>query len=284
MTTDTFQPASSALLNGFPLWRRQIGAILGLEIRKTFLRGGAILIGLLCLLPLALLVLRAVIMPLQGHTPGLIEDTQTFAQIFGFLIRGVVFFGCVAIFTHLFRGEVLQRSLHFYFLAPIRRQVLMVGKYLAGLLAAVLTFGTTTLVGYWLTYLPTGAQGREYLWHGPGLGQALIYFGITVLACVGYGAVFLTLGLFFRNPMLPAAAVLGWETINFILPPLLKKFSVVYYLQSLFPVQISDGPLAFPADPVAPWIAIVGLLALASLLLWIAARRVRTFEVLYGED
>ena len=35
----------------------------------------------------------------------------------------------------------------------------------------------------------------------------MLYLGITVLACIGYGAVFLTLGLFFRNPMLPAAAV-----------------------------------------------------------------------------
>jgi len=269
---------------GFPLWRRQVGAIFGLELRKTFLRGGAVLILLLCGLPVLLLGVRAIAMPLQHHVPGLIEDAATFAQVFGFLVRGVFFFGCVAIFTHLFRGEVLQRSLHFYFLAPLRRPVLMVGKYVAGLAAAIVLFGATTLACYWLNYLPSGAQGRDFLWNGGGLGQAMLYLGITVLACIGYGAVFLTLGLFFRNPMLPAAAVLGWESINFLLPPLLKRFRVLFYLQSLYPVQISDGPLAFPAEPVAPWISILGLVALATALLWIAGRRVQRFEVLYGED
>ncbi len=271
-------------MHGFPLWRRQIGAIFGLELRKTFLRGGSLLIFFLCALPLALLVGRAIVLPMRGITPGLTEDASTYAQVFAFFVRGVVFFGCVAIFTHLFRGEVLQRSLHFYFLAPLRRPVLMVGKYLAGLAAAIALFGATAAACFWLTYLPSGAQGREYLWHGGGFAQGALYVGITALACVGYGAVFLTLGLLFRNPMLPAAAVLGWESVNFLLPPLLKYFSVLFYLQSLFPVQISDGPLAFPAEPVAAWISILGLLALAGLLLWIAGRRVLRFEVLYGED
>jgi hypothetical protein len=279
----TGQPAERPT-GGFPLWRRQVGAIFGLELRKTFLRGGSILVVLLCALPIILLAARAIIVPLRHNVPGLIENATIFAQVYGFLVRGVIFFGCVAIFTHLFRGEVLQRSLHFYFLAPLRRPVLMVGKYLAGLAAAVVLFGTTTVACFWLTYLPSGAQGRDYLWHGGGLGQAMLYFGITVLACIGYGAVFLTLGLFFRNPMLPAAAVLGWETINFLLPPLLKRFSVLFYLESLFPVQISEGPLAFPAEPVAAWISILGLCALAAALLWIAGRRVKRFEVLYGED
>lgn len=277
-------PAAERLTAGFPLWRRQVGAIFGLELRKTFLRGGAVLVLILCALPVAILAIRAAVLPYHRHVPGLIENANIYANVFGFLVRGVIFFGCVAIFTHLFRGEVLQRSLHFYFLAPLRRPVLMVGKYFAGLAASVALFGATALVCFWLTYLPSGAQGREYLWHGGGVSQALLYLGIAVLACIGYGAVFLTLGLFFRNPMLPAAAVLGWETINFLLPPLLKRLSVLYYLQSLFPVQISEGPLAFPAEPVAPWVSVVGLFALAALLLWIAGRRVKSFEVLYGED
>jgi hypothetical protein len=285
MSVETLQPvAVERPSGGFPLWRRQVGAIFGLELRKTFLRAGAFLVLVLCAIPIVLLALRAVMMPIQRHTPSLIEDATLYAQVFGFLVRGVIFFGCVGIFTHLFRGEVLQRSLHFYFLAPMRRQVLMVGKYVTGLVASIVLFGAVTLITFWLTYLPSGAQGSDYVWHGDGLSQALLYLGISTLACVGYGALFLTLGLFYRNPMLPAAAVLGWEGINFLLPPLLKRFSVLFYLESLYPVGINDGPLAFPAEPVASWISILGLVALAAVLLWIAGRRVRRFEVLYGED
>ena len=34
---------------------------------------------------------------------------------------------------------------------------------------------------------------------------------VAALACVGYGAVFLMCGIFFRNPMIPAAVVWVWE-------------------------------------------------------------------------
>ena len=50
---------------------------------------------------------------------------------------------------NLFRGEVVDRSLHYYFLAPVRREVLVVGKYLSGLIATIALF---TAVGYWNDY------------------------------------------------------------------------------------------------------------------------------------
>ena len=47
-----------------------------------------------------------------------------FATIFRFyFLRLAVFFGCVAIFTNLVRGEMLDKSLHFYLLTPVRREI-----------------------------------------------------------------------------------------------------------------------------------------------------------------
>ncbi len=69
------------------------------------------------------------------------KDSLIFATVFQFFyLRLAIFFGCVGIFTNLFRGELLDKSLHFYLLAPIRREVLLVGKYLAGLIATVVIF------------------------------------------------------------------------------------------------------------------------------------------------
>src|SRR5579863_461663 len=52
----------------------------------------------------------------------LARDSVMFAGVFQFFfLRLAVFFGCLGIFMNLFRGEILDRSLHFYFLAPIRR-------------------------------------------------------------------------------------------------------------------------------------------------------------------
>jgi ABC-type transport system involved in multi-copper enzyme maturation permease subunit len=277
--------ATTTLPAGWPLWRRQVAAVLALELRKTFLRPGALLVAFLAFAPVLLLAARAVAFMMTDRSDSVGGETAAFAVMFqAFTLRLGIFFGCVFIFTHLFRGEVLQRSLHFYLLAPLRREVLLVGKYLAGLFAAILIFTVATALAMWLLYLPSGAVGREYLLGGQGLRQLGAYLGVAALGCVGYGAVFLAMGLFFRNPMLPAAAVLGWEGINFLLPPALKKLSVIYYLQSLCPVPISQGPFAFPASPANAATAVPGLILVATALLFLASRKLRRFEVLYGQE
>ena len=116
------------------LWLTQIAAVLRLEMRKTFFsRRG--LVGLLAGFAAAAdlrrtldrddhqsppLRLRPGHQYLRRHLP----DCSTCGV--------VIFFGCLGIFMNLFRGEVLDRSLHYYFLAPVRREVLVIGKYLAG--------------------------------------------------------------------------------------------------------------------------------------------------------
>ena len=94
---------------------------------------------------------------------------------------------------NLFRGEMLDRSLHYYFLAPIRREVLLAGKFLAGVIATCLIFTTSTVLqiagpvlGARLARifgLPDQRQRPRRIWPA--------YLGATVLACIGYGSIFL---------------------------------------------------------------------------------------------
>ena len=116
------------------------------------------------------------------------------------------------------------------------------------------------------------------------MGQLLTYVVITVLACVGYGAFFMVVGLFFRNPIIPALVLYGWEWINFLLPPLLKKISVIHYLNPLIPVPLSEGPFAVVAEPTPAWISIPGLVIVTVLVLIVAGRRIRRMEIRYGSD
>ncbi len=220
------------------------------------------------------------------------KDSLIFATVFQFFfLRLAIFFGCVGIFTNLFRGELLDKSLHFYLLAPIRREVLLVGKYLAGLIATVVIFTTSTALqlaamGWHLT----GPAMTEYL-HGPGLGHIGAYLGVTALACLGYGSVFLAAGLLFRNPIIPAAVVLLWESANPFLPATLKKISVIFYLQSMCPViaRPNDMPAlaalllsSAEATPVV-WAA-GGLVVVTLALLALAARQARALEINYSSD
>lgn len=268
------------------LRRAQVAAILRLEVRKSFLGRRSLPIYLLALAPVVLMALRAVLPLPSAYLENVGATTQTYALLFqGFSLRMVIFFGCVWIFTNLFRGEVLDRSLHYYLLTPLSRPVLVVGKYLAGLLTSICLFGAMTFASFLLVYLPTGRRAAaEFIFGGPGLAHLGAYLGVTVLACLGYGAVFLMVGLLFRNPIVPAVVVLGWELLNFLMPPLLKKISVIQYLKYLCPVALSEGPFAIVSEPPSMWTSILGLLLLAAALLFVSCLRIRRMEIRYGED
>jgi ABC-type transport system involved in multi-copper enzyme maturation permease subunit len=222
------------------------------------------------------------------------QDSLVFAGVFQFFyLRLAIFFGCLGIFMNLFRGEILDKSLHFYFLAPIRRDVLMVGKFLAGLLATCIIFVTSEVLQIIVFTWGFSPNARDlYLYQNHGLEQAAAYLGITALACLGYGAFFLAAGMLFKNPILPAASILIWEAMNPFLPALLKKVSVIYYLKSLCPVEIPAPPgmppllalLVSNPDPVSTPVAILGIVSMALLVLYVSSLQVRRLEINYTSE
>ncbi len=268
------------------LWLRQIRAIFRLEIEKNFLGRRSILLYLLALIPILPLALLAPFTPPGREWQDFTQYSMIFAVYYGGLIlRTVVFFGCAWIFMNLFRGDIVDRSLHFYFLSPVRREVLVVGKYFSGLVTSIILFTGTTVICMLLLYVPHfPSESARFFFDGPGMGQLLTYAGITILACVGYGAFFLVVGLFIRNPIIPALVLYGWEWLNFLLPPLLKKISVIHYLHSLTPIPVSEGPFAVVAEPTPAWIAVPSLIIVTILVLIAASYRIRHMEIRYGSD
>ena len=285
-TVDSIPVKTSNDSQSWSLWLRQIVAILRLEVEKNFLGRRSFLIYLITLLPLFPLLVLAVVTPPSREWTDFNKFSTIYAFLYnGLILRTVVFFGCAWIFMNLFRGELIDRSLHYYFLSAVRRDVLLVGKYLSGLITSIILFTGLTVVAMLLLYLPRfGSQSVRFFLEGQGMSQILTYAGITMLACLGYGAFFLVVGLFVRNPIIPALLLYGWEWLNFLLPPLLKKISVVHYLNSLVPVQISEGPLAVIAEPTPAWIAIPSMLVVTGLVLALSGYRIRHMEIRYGSD
>jgi ABC-type transport system involved in multi-copper enzyme maturation permease subunit len=286
-TAEIIQSKSSAPTgDSVSLWLRQIRAIMRLEVKKNFLGKRSFLIYLLALMPIGLLLLVALLPPAATDWADFASLPKIFSVVYSAMIlRTVVFFGCAWIFMNLFRGEIVDRSLHYYFLSSVRREVLVAGKYISGLVTSVVLFGTVTIVSMLLLFFPHFfSASTRFFFEGNGLSQLFTYVLITVLACIGYGAFFLVVGLFFRNPIIPALLLYGWEWINFLLPPLLKKVSVIHYLNSLVPVPISEGPFAVVAEPTPAWISIPGLLIVTALVLILAGTRIRHMEIRYGSD
>jgi hypothetical protein len=221
------------------------------------------------------------------------EDRRIFAGVFQFFyLRLAIFFGCLGIFMNLFRGEMLDKTLHFWFLAPARREVLLAGKYGAGLIASTVIFAGGALLCFGVILWTHGGVAVQSYWQGPGPGHAFWYAAASVFGCIGYGSVFLAAGLLMRNPIIPAALLLAWESINGFLPEFMQKLSVLHYLQSLCPVPApveKNMPallqmLLAPAAPASRTGSIMGLLLVTAFVLWIARIAILRMQISYSTE
>jgi hypothetical protein len=221
------------------------------------------------------------------------EDRAIFAGIFQyFYLRLALFFGCLGMFMYLFRGEMANRTLHYWLLAPARRDVLLAGKFAAGLIASALIFGGGALLAFAALVWPQDPVELQAYWNAGGMSHAFWYAAAAAFGCLGYGSVFLAVGLYFRNPIIPAAVLLAWESIQGILPHALQRVSILHYLQSLCPVPApmeANAPtliqlLAAPAAPTSRPGAMLGLMLLTAFVLWVASRAVRRMQITYGGE
>jgi ABC-type transport system involved in multi-copper enzyme maturation permease subunit len=286
------QRLDSGLRNNFKqqpwaLWWVQAKRLVRIELRRNLFSWRASWIYFLAFIPTLIILIHAMV---DGHDPASLGgDTQVLANIIQlYYVRLGIFFGCLGIFSRLIRGEMMERSLHFFLLSPVRREILLLAKFIAGSATALLLFVTATVADFALIYLPYGAAGREYLLNGSGFVQLEAYVLIVVLGCLGYGAVFLLLSMIFKNPAPGALLFLGWEAINPVLPSLLQKLSVASYLRHLMPVSVEAkgfiALLTVETEPVAGWAATLGLLLLITAVLLYSCYRIRTIEIRYTTE
>jgi len=221
------------------------------------------------------------------------KASRLFAGVFQlYYVRLAIFFGCVGVFMNLFRGEMLDKSLHFYLLSPMSREVLVVAKYLSGLIATVVIFSVSTALQFMVMLRQFDSATVNTYLHNGGWGHMAAYIGVTALACAGYGSVFLTAGLLFRNPIVPAASVLLWESANLFVPETLKKISLIFYLQSLCPIaapidsnlQPLLALLISTAEPASGVISIATLVIITLVMLQAASLKARRLEINYSTD
>ena len=271
------------------LYATQIFVLMRNEIRRNLFTRRRLWVYLLAAIPVVILLIHNALAQ-NTDEPFYIEtDTRVLARIVHlYYVRLGIFFACMGIFTWLFRGEMVERTLHYQFLVPVRRAVLVTGKFLSGTLISIFLFESAVFACFYLTYEPFGAAGRSYIFDGPGLHQLGAYLLVTALACIGYGSVFLALSLLFKNPIVPGLVLMGWETIAPIFPAWAQRLSVTFYLRHLSAVALPvEGRLAIftvVTEPVAPVLAVLGLLCLSVVVLVLSCFLIDRMEITYTAE
>ncbi|MGH9533369.1 MAG: hypothetical protein ACRD2E_00765 [Terriglobales bacterium] len=274
--TAAARPEATPSAGPEPAHRSLLGPVLAVELGRQWLSPGAIVVYVLAVLPV-LVGLGVALGRIVARAHGLHTfDTapRIYPDLFeGLILRTAIFFGCAWLFIRVFRAENAARSLHYAFLTPTPRPVLLWGKYLAALIGAAVLFAGSSLLT--LALIASGPVPT---------GQAAAYAGVAILACAAYGGLFLLLGLLFRNPVIPVLVLFGWEAILLFLPPWLQHVTVLFYLNSLLPVPLTAGSVAVVAAPAGTAAAIIVLLVAAAVLTALAALRATGMEIAYARE
>lgn len=261
---------------------RQLKAVFLLELlRLARTREGRATV-FFALAPLLLSVLGLV---MRDSALPLAQAERSFAFVFqNLVLQGTAFFGCLFVFGGLVRGEQTGKTLHHLLLAPVRREVVLLGKYLAALAATATLFATASAATYLVLVSDAGSHGALAHLSAGGGSRLAAYVLVAVLACAAYGAVFLAFGQWVKNPVFPAVVFWGWEHVSFLLPEGLKRLGLIHYLLSLTPVKVPESFLAILGEPLPAWVAIPVPLLFSAALLAFSAWRVRRVEVDYGTE
>ncbi len=263
------------------LWINQTLAVTRLELKRFILARRWIGIYLVAFAPLVVAIIARI-----HRGPNVGDETvpQAYANVYQFfLLRLALFMSCAVVFSQVFRGEILEKTLHFYLLASVRREIVALGKYFAGVIFVGILF-TVSAIGIQIVMYSTSPIFGSYFLDGQGGGHAFWYALVTILACGSYGAIFLLVGLLFKNPGVPAFFLLGWETFSFALPPLLQRLTIIHYLQSMLPVTVDNGVFAIVTEPTPAILAIPALVVGVAILLAISGFFMRFTQVTYSAD
>ena len=102
------------------LWWVQFRRFARIEIRRNLITKRAWWIYFLAFVPAVIISIHLLV---DSHpNSSMNEDTNILAGIVQlYYVRLGVFFGCLGIFSRLIRGEMIERSLHYYLLSPVRQ-------------------------------------------------------------------------------------------------------------------------------------------------------------------
>ena len=182
-----------------------------------------------------------------------------------------VFYG-----TALIADEVDDKTITYLFSRPIPRGAVLLGKYLAYLVATGFVVLPSVSIVY-LLIVPIGASlGGSFLNFAKDL--LLLAVGLAV-----YGALFAFIGAWFRRPLLIGLVfIFGWEQAALAFPGYLKRFTVAYYLQGLVPHAMpQDSILSLVQSIVREsptlgssilWLAVIWTAALYLAAYWVERR------------
>jgi ABC-type transport system involved in multi-copper enzyme maturation permease subunit len=198
-------------------------------------------------------------------------------MIWAFFIRFSIPVLAVFYGTSLIADEVEDKTITYLFTRPIPRGAVLLGKYLAYMVATV-SVVLPSVVLVWLLIAPIGSSLAQSF---TDLAKDL---GMLMAGLAAYGALFALAGARLKRPLLFGLVfVFGWESLVLALPGYFKQVTVAHYLQGLVPHAVPVDSTMSVIQSIFQTLpglteSLLGLAAITVVCLWLAARTVTSKE------
>lgn len=132
--------------------------------------------------------------------------------------------------------EVDNKTIIYYFIRPVPKYMIIIGKFAAYLAGVFLIIIPPMLISF-LIISSDSQMSTDFASTVDTFARQL---GVVMLGLTVYGSIFMFFGARLKHPIIIGLLLaFGWEKIMLIVPGLIRKFSVAHYLVSAFPIDPS---------------------------------------------
>ena len=201
--------------------------IFDITFRQTILGKKTVLMLILAFLP----VLIAIYYRLSGRA-SVISPEQALSHIMVFFLLFLSILVALFYGTAIVADEIDNKTIPYIFTRPVRKYLIVIGKFAAYFLGAFLVLIPPMLI----TFLLIATDGRMSTDFALSLCLFSKQFCVIIASLIVYGAIFTFFGARLRFPVVFGLMLaFGWEKITLLVPGIVRKFSVAHYLLSAFP-------------------------------------------------
>lgn len=216
------------------------------------------------------------------------ETTEWMRAAFaaGFLHFGL-YFAALTFGNSITREESDEQTLHYLFLQPAPRWVIVLGKLAAFIAMAAPVFVVALFLVHLCALLPFGGAGLKELFLGATMPRFLQMALTAIVALLVYSALFGGLAAAFRKPIF-GLVLYFWELATGFapLPEALKQVSLNYYLRELLPASARQetGVFATLTEGPSALVTVLVLVLTPTLSMALAVFLTHKRECIYSDS
>lgn len=264
--------------------------IINLSIRRylfTRYMWVLIILGLTPCLFTGMIAIAKIIHEGYGRQPQISDMNQFMQMAFRlFYIHFVIFFVANIFGFLLLRREVDDRTLHYLFLQPVSKTLVILSKFVAFIIVTWIFLSATFLLMYVIMFIPYGIGVMSKDLFESGRAVSLIEECFVMLVALAlYGSISMVMGTIFKTAWYGVIFYM-WETALPYLPSTFKFFTISHYLQAITPERGAIPPHMFElyGEMPGPLHCVIAIVLILTVFIGITVFLIRRYECRYAES